>query len=68
MRTMERNRIQQVIERFSKKQITQHIKSLSEQIAAIEGQVDDEIDSAAIPSSKPLPPGSKPMGKPFKVI
>ena len=45
MRTMERNRIQQVIERFSKKQITQHIKFLSAQITAIEGQVDDEIDS-----------------------
>ena len=45
MRTMKRNRIQQVIERFSKKQITQHIKFLSAQITAIEGQVDDEIDS-----------------------
>ncbi len=45
MRTMERNRIQQVIERFSKKQITQQIKFLSAQITAIEGQVDDEIDS-----------------------
>jgi transposase len=45
MRTMERNRIHQVIERFSKKQITQHIKFLSAQITAIEGEVDDEIDS-----------------------
>ncbi len=45
MRTMERNRIQQVNERFSKKQITQHITFLSAQITAIEGQVDDEIDS-----------------------
>ena len=52
MRTMERNRIQQVIERFSKKQITQHIKFLSAQITAIEGQVDDEIAQRCNPIIK----------------
>ena len=52
MRTMERNRIQQVIERFSKKQITQHIKFLSAQITAIEGQVDDEFAQRCNPIIK----------------